>query len=381
MRIVIAPDSFKGSLSAPEAAQAMQCGVARIFPDAGVDLIPIADGGEGTVQAMVAATGGSLRQTLVRGPLGAPVRATWGMLGDATTAVIEMAAASGLPLLASDERNPLAACTWGTGELVRAALDAGVTSIILGIGGSATNDGGTGFARALGARFLDAHGNDLPPGGAALAGLASIDCTGLDARLASTTIRVACDVDNPLCGPRGASAVFGPQKGAGEDDVRVLDNALGVFAEVARATGQRDVALTPGAGAAGGLGAGLLFFTSAILMPGVNLVLDAVRFDERVREAFLVLTGEGRTDWQTAFGKAPVGVALAAKRYGKPVLCISGGLGKGADDVYAKGIDALASIAPGPISLEECIADGNALLANATERLCRAFRAGVDALS
>ena len=381
MRIVIAPDSFKGSLSAPEAAQAMQCGVARIFPDAGVDLIPIADGGEGTVQALVAATGGSLRQTLVRGPLGAPVRATWGMLGDATTAVIEMAAASGLPLLASDERNPLTACTWGTGELVRAALDAGVTSIILGIGGSATNDGGTGFARALGARFLDAHGNDLPPGGAALAGLASIDCTGLDARLASTTIRVACDVDNPLCGPRGASAVFGPQKGAGEDDVRVLDNALGVFAEVARATGQRDVALTPGAGAAGGLGAGLLFFTSAILMPGVNLVLDAVRFDERVREAFLVLTGEGRTDWQTAFGKAPVGVALAAKRYGKPVLCISGGLGKGADDVYAKGIDALASIAPGPISLEECIADGNTLLANATERLCRAFRAGFDALS
>ena len=379
MHIVIAPDSFKGSLSALEAASAMKEGALRVFPDALVDEVPIADGGEGTVQALVAATGGTVRETRVRGPLGKPVDALWGILGDGTTAVIEMAAASGLPLLSRKERDPLTACTYGTGELVRAALDAGATTIILGIGGSATNDGGTGFARALGVRFLDASGTELPPGGAALAHLAAIDTSGMDLRLSRITLNVACDVDNPLCGPRGASAVFGPQKGAGEDDVQLLDAALSVFAAVAaQATGKTDVAAAPGAGAAGGLGAGLLFFTGATLMPGVTLVLDAVRFADRVREAGLVLTGEGRTDFQTAFGKAPVGVAQAAKRFGKPVLCISGGLGKGAEDVYAHGIDALSSIAPGPISLEQCFEQGKALLADATERLCRAFKAGAS---
>lgn len=377
MRIVIAPDSYKGSLSATDVADAMKTGALRVYADADVDLVPIADGGEGTVDALVAATGGNVRHTTVKGPLGSPVNAAWGMLGDGETAVIEMAAASGLPLIGHNERDAMNACTYGTGQLVLAALEAGVKTIVLGIGGSATNDGGSGFARALGAKFLDASGRELRPGGAALADLASIDLTGLDNRLANVAFRVACDVDNPLCGKRGASAVFGPQKGARPDQVPVLDAALGVFAAVAgKATGKTNVAETPGAGAAGGLGAGLLFFCNAELLPGVTLVLESVGFDGRVKNADLVLTGEGRTDFQTAYGKAPVGVAQAAKKHGVPVVCLSGGLGPGAAEVYNHGIDAAFSIAPGPISLQECLDKGGDLLADATERVCRLFRAG-----
>ncbi|SBV98612.1 glycerate kinase II [uncultured delta proteobacterium] len=377
MHILIAPDSYKGSLSALDVAEAMETGAKRVFPGAAFDLVPIADGGEGTVDALVAATNGTFRETRVKGPKGDPVNAKWGLFGDGKTAVIEMASASGLPLLAPDDRDALNACTYGTGELVRAALDEGVTAIILGIGGSATNDGGTGFARALGAKFLDGSGNALPPGGAALANLASIDLSGLDPRLAKTDIRVACDVDNPLCGPRGASAVFGPQKGATPAQVKQLDAALGVFAAVAaKTTGKTQVAETAGAGAAGGLGAALLYFTGAALMPGVTLVLDAVNFDARVKKADLVFTGEGRTDFQTAYGKAPAGVAQAAKKYGIPVVCLSGGMGKGADDVLAQGIDAIFSIAPGPISLQECLENGKELLQNAAERICRLLKAG-----
>ncbi|MCC8194099.1 MAG: glycerate kinase [Deltaproteobacteria bacterium] len=376
MHILIAPDSYKGSLTALEVAEAMEAGAKRVFPEATFDLVPIADGGEGTVDALVAATNGELRETRVKGPMRKPVNAKWGILGDGKTAVIEMATASGLPLLAPDERDALNACTCGTGELVRAALDAGVATIILGIGGSATNDGGMGFARVLGAGFFDASGRELPPGGAALADLASIDLSGLDPRLADVEIRVACDVDNPLCGPRGAAAVFGPQKGASPAQVEQLDAALGVFAKVAaQATGKTAVAETPGAGAAGGLGAGLLYFTGATLMPGVSLVLEAVNFDERVRKADLVFTGEGRTDFQTAYGKAPAGVARAAKKYSLPVVCLSGGIGKGADDVLAQGIDAVFSIAPGPISLQECLDNGEPLLRDAAERVCRLARA------
>jgi glycerate kinase len=377
MHCVIAPDSYKGSLSALAVASAMEQGILRVFPAASVDKVPIADGGEGTVAALVAATDGKVFSTPVAGPLGDTVHAEWGVFGDGKTAVIEMAAASGLPLLLPDRRDVLNACTWGTGELVRAALDKGAERIIIGIGGSATNDGGMGFIRALGAKFLDASGADLPPGGAALAKLARIDLAGLDPRLAKVEILVACDVDNPLCGPRGASAVFGPQKGADPAKVAALDAALGHYARIAvAATGKTHVAETPGAGAAGGLGAGLLFFTGARLMPGVTLVLDATRFDARVQSADLVFTGEGCTDFQTVFGKAPVGVAGAAKKHGKPVICLSGGLGKGAEDVYSHGIDVLGSITPGPMSLEECMKNGAALLADATERVCRALRAG-----
>jgi glycerate kinase len=287
-----------------------------------------------------------------------------------------MAAASGLTLVPEGRRDPRLADTTGTGTLVEAALDAGFRRLILGIGGSATNDGGTGFARALGVRFLDAADRDLPRGGSALAQLARVDLAGLDPRLAEAEILVACDVDNPLCGPRGASAVYGPQKGATPEVVRELDAALGVFARVARRDTGREVAEAPGAGAAGGLGAGLLFFTPSRLRPGVGIVLEAVGFEARVRGADLVFTGEGRTDAQTAMGKAPVGVAAVAKRHGVPVVCLSGGLGEGADAVLGHGIDALASLPPGPMGLQACLAAGAPLLEGAAARACRLLRVG-----
>lgn len=379
MRVVVAPDSFKGSASALAVAQAMARGVRAVFPDAEVSQVPIADGGEGTVEALVVATGGTLREATVTGPLGEPVAARWGVLGDGATAVVEMAAASGLPLVPRERRDPRLTTTRGTGELMRAALDAGLRKLVVGIGGSATNDGGTGMARALGARFLGPDGAELPEGGAALARLDRIDLSGLDPRLAGAELLVACDVANPLTGPRGASAVYGPQKGATPEMVRELDAALGRFAERARAATGRDVAGLPGAGAAGGLGAGLLFFTPARLRPGVEIVLEATGFEQRVRDADLVLTGEGRTDFQTAMGKAPVGVAAVARRHGVPVICLSGGLGDGADEVLARGIDALASIVPGPMSLEECVARGPELIEAAAARVCRLVRVGMRA--
>jgi glycerate kinase len=376
MRVVVAPDSYKGSITALGVAEAIERGVKSVFPDAAVEKVPIADGGEGTVDALVVATKGRIEERTVRGPLGEPVRARWGILGDGETAVIEMAAASGLPLVPKERRDPRVTTTHGTGELVRAALDAGAAKIVVGIGGSATNDGGTGFARALGARFLDADGRDLPEGGAALARLARIDLAGLDPRLAAAQMVVACDVDNPLTGPRGASAVYGPQKGATPEMVKELDAALARYAEVASAATGRDVAREAGAGAAGGLGAGLLFFTPAQLRPGVEIVLETTGFDALVKEADLVITGEGRTDSQTAMGKAPVGVAAAAKRHGVPVVCLSGGLGEGAEEVLAKGIDALASIVPAPMSLDECLARGAELVEAAAARVCRLVRVG-----
>ena len=375
MHIVVAPDSYKGSVSAVEVALAMERGILTVFPSAKVRKIPIADGGEGTVEALVTATGGQYRSNEVAGPLGERIFAAWGVLGDGKTAVIEMATASGLPLVPADRRDPRKASSYGTGELIRAALDAGLRQIMIGIGGSATNDAGAGMARALGARFLAADGSQLADGGAALAALVGIDLSGLDSRLQETEITVACDVDNPLCGPRGASAVFGPQKGATPEIVAQLDAALGRFAEYAQQVTGRDVAGLPGAGAAGGLGAGLMFFTRAQLKPGIEIVLDTVNFSTVVKDADYVITGEGRTDFQTAFGKAPVGVAKVAKMSGVPVFCLSGGLGKGADDVLAQGIDAVMSICERPMSLEECMAAGSTLIESATVRLCRIIRA------
>ena len=377
MRVVVAPDSFKGSASALEVARAMERGVRAVFADAEVRKVPIADGGEGTVEALVTATGGRLQRRTVRGPLGEPVEAQWGVLGDGRTAVIEMAAASGLPLVPMGRRDPRVTSTFGTGELVRAALDAGLRKLVVGVGGSATNDGGAGLARALGVRFLDAAGAPLPEGGAALARLARVDLSGLDPRLAGVAVVVACDVDNPLTGPRGASAVYGPQKGATPEMVRELDAALAHYALLAREATGRDVAEVPGAGAAGGLGAGLLFFTPARLLPGVAIVLEATGFDALVRGADLVITGEGRTDFQTAMGKAPVGVAAAAKRHGVPVICLSGGLGDGADAVLAHGIDALHGAVPHPMALEEAMARGPELIEAATARACRLVRVGM----
>lgn len=374
MHIIVAPDSYKGSVSAVEVALAMERGILKVFPSARIRKIPIADGGEGTVKALVTATGGQYRSNEVAGPLGERVSAAWGVLGDGKTAVIEMATACGLPLVPAERRDPRKASSYGTGELIRAALDAGLRQIIIGIGGSATNDAGAGMARALGARFLAADGSQLGDGGAALAALAGIDLSGLDSRLQETEITVACDVDNPLCGPRGASVVFGPQKGATPAIVAELDAALARFAACAQQVTGRDVAGAPGAGAAGGLGAGLMFFTGARLRPGVEIVLDAVGFSAVVKDADYVITGEGRTDFQTAFGKAPVGVARVAKMSGVPVFCLSGALGEGADDVLAQGIDAVMSICERPMSLEECMAAGSTLIESATVRLCRVIR-------
>lgn len=377
MRFLVAPDSFKGSLTAAEAARAMARGLHAVFPEVGILECPVADGGEGTVEALLAATGGTSRCSRVHGPLGDPVEAVWGVLGDGRTAVIEAAAASGLGLVPEGRRNPRLASTFGTGELVKAALDAGLRKIILGLGGSATNDGGAGFARALGARFLDAEGRDLPEGGAALDRLVRVDPAGLDARLAETELLVASDVASPLCGPRGATAVFGPQKGLAPGGVQALDAALGNLARIASRDTGREVADLPGAGAAGGLGAGLLWFTRARIRPGVEVILEASAFEARLREVDLVFTGEGRTDAQTSLGKAPLGVAAAAQRQGIPVVCLSGALGEGAEILLDCGVTALASVPPGPIALEACLADAAALLEAAARRAARMIRVGI----
>ena len=376
MKVVIAPDKFKGSLPAPDAARAMARGVAAACPGATLDLVPMADGGEGTVEALVAATGGSFREASVSGPLGTPVVARFGMLGDGRTAVLEMATASGLVLVPSDRRDPLRATTRGTGELLRAAMDLGVTSIVLGIGGSATNDGGAGLAQALGARLLDEEGEELPPGGAALARLHRIDASGLDPRLARTSIRVACDVANPLCGPAGASAVYGPQKGANRETIAQLDAALAHYARIIARDLGRDVAGLPGAGAAGGLGAGLVAFAGGVLTPGIDLVIRAVGLRDRLRGADLCLTGEGALDASSAFGKTAVGVARLARGLGVPCLALAGMIGDGAEGVLSEGIDAYISIAPGPGPFDRAIAETVPRLERATGQLVRAFLAG-----
>jgi glycerate kinase len=376
MRILVAPDSFKGSLSALGAAQAMARGILSVFPDASVTRLPIADGGEGTVEALVAATGGELRSATVTGPMGAPVTAVWGILGDGLTAVIEMAAASGLPLVHPEVRDPRKATSFGTGELMRAALDLGLRRMILGLGGSASNDGGAGMAQALGARFLDRNGRPLPRGGGALARLERIDLGPLDPRLAQCAILAACDVDNPLCGPNGASAVFGPQKGASAPVVAQLDAALDHFSRLAAQATGREVANQPGAGAAGGLGAGLLYFTGARLRPGIEIVLEAVGFSDRMATTDLVVTGEGRTDAQTAMGKAPLGVARAAAPFGVPVVCLSGALAPGSEALLGQGLAALMAIVPGPMTLEACMNSAAELTEAAAARMCRLLRVG-----
>ena len=378
MRIIVAPDSYKGSISALGVAEAMERGIKKVFAQAEVLKLPIADGGEGTVEALVSATGGRFFRKEVTGPLGEPVAALWGVLGDGKTAVIEMASASGLPLVPPDKRNPCLTTTLGTGQLVREVLDQGLPRLILGIGGSATNDGGAGFASALGIRFLDADGKELPAGGQALSRLARIDTSGVDPRLDRRALTVACDVDNPLCAPRGASAIFGPQKGACPDTVAVLDNALRHYGEQACAITGRRIMDRAGAGAAGGLGAALLFFTRAELKPGIEMVLEAIDFDRLSAGVDLVITVEGRTDRQTAFGKAPVGVAKIAKRHGVPVVCLSGGLGEGYEAIFEQGIDAAAVCPAAPMTLEDCLAQGPALVETAAERLCRTLKAGMS---
>jgi glycerate kinase len=356
VHIVIAPDSFKESLSAKEGCEAVARGVLRACPEAQVDRVPMADGGEGTVDALVAATHGTQRTVTVTGPLGTPVEAVYGVLGDDSTAVIEMAAASGLEIVPPEQRDACITTTYGTGELICHALDAGATRLIIGIGGSATNDGGAGVAQALGYRLTDADNRELDYGGTALARLAHIDASNRHPRIGKCAIDVACDVTNPLCGPNGASAVYGPQKGATPDAVEELDTALEHYADIVEAKLNVTIRNLPGAGAAGGLGAGLVTFTGARLRSGVELVAEACGLADRVRGADLVITGEGRIDGQTAQGKTPVGVARVARAAGVPVIALAGMVVPGFETVYDEGIDAVFAIAPEPMPKNEALA-------------------------
>lgn len=373
MKIVIAPDSFKESLSADAVAAAIARGWLQVYADAEIVTKPMADGGEGTVAALLAATGGERRESPVRGPLGEAVNAHWGWLQD-DTAVIEMASASGLHLLTPAQRDARITSSFGTGELIRAALDAGARRIILGLGGSATNDGGSGLLRALGVRFLDAEGRELEEGGAALARLDRLDLEALDARLAQVQVEVAADVDNPLCGPRGASAVFGPQKGANPQQVQELDAALRRFGEVAaRALGE-DHAEYPGVGAAGGLGFAARAFLAARFRPGVEVVAELSGLAEAMQGADLVITGEGRLDAQSLHGKTPMGVARIAKAAEVPVVAIAGSLGDGYHKLYEVGIDAAFSLVPGPMPLEQAMGEAAVQLRARAADVARLWR-------
>ena len=382
--IVVAPDKFKGSLTAEEAAAAMERGVRRVWPRARVVKAPMADGGEGTLRALVRATGGRIFHRRVMGPLGGPVRAAFGVLGDGKTAVIEMAEASGYRLVPAARRNPLVTTTYGTGELIMAALRRGCRRFIVGIGGSATNDGGAGMAQALGARLLDARGRELPSGigGGALDRVAGFDFSGFQISNSRFEFLVASDVRNPLVGPRGASAVFGPQKGATPAMVKQLDANLRHWAKVIAGCGVRNAeckSLTtfPGGGAAGGLGAGLRTFLGARFRPGVEIVIEHARLAEKLRGADLVITGEGRLDRSTLDGKAPLGVARLARRLGVPVIAIGGSLAPEAEATFRRaGFAAALPLMTGPMSLEEAMRQAGALLEATTARAMALVRMG-----
>lgn len=369
---VLAPDSFKESMTAKKACDAMERGIRIVFPEAEVIHVPMADGGEGTVDALVDGSKGSRIEVTVSGPLPTEkVTTYYGLLYDKKTAVIEMAKANGIERLAKEKRNPLITSTYGTGEMIKAALDQGVEKIIIGIGGSVTNDGGAGMAQALGAHFLDDENKDLPLGGAALRALAKIDTTKLDPRLKDTEIIIASDVINPLTGPQGASVVFGPQKGATSLMVEELDQALAHYAEVI----ERDLGVKikeqPGAGAAGGLGAGLLVFTGAKMQSGIELVIELTQLEEKIAQADYVFTGEGGMDFQTKFGKAPYGVAKIAKKYNKPVFACAGSIGEQVEVLYDEGITAIFGILAKADSLEEALTSGETNLERTVENIVR----------
>ena len=375
MRIVVAPNAFKGSLSALAAAKAIGDGIRLADPDADLTLVPIADGGDGTVDALVAGADGQHRVLRVRGPLTDPVDADYGVIDGGKTAVIEMAKAAGLALLPQDKRDPRVTTTYGVGELLQHAYDGGARHFIVGIGGSATNDGGAGMAQALGYHLLDAQGHELPPGGLALQNLARIHVGGVHANWTDAQVDVACDVTNPLTGPSGASAVYGPQKGATPEVVAELDAALKHFAQIIRRDLGVDVEPLPGAGAAGGLGAGLVAFTGARLRPGAEMVMEALKLDDRIKGADLVITGEGRLDSQTArFGKGPAAVARHARKAGIPVVALAGSI---ADEAELRLLfDGLEATVVEPCTLEDAIAQAEPLLLRAANRVMRLLLAG-----
>ncbi|EIF8947116.1 glycerate kinase [Vibrio cholerae] len=371
MKVVIAPDSFKESLTAKQVCDAIQAGLARVWHDAKFVAIPIADGGEGTVQSLVDATQGRLVEVKVMGPQGKRVEAFYGMLGDNQTAVIEMAAASGLHHVPLVQRDPKLTTSFGTGELIRHALDQGVTKLIIGLGGSATNDGGVGMLAALGARFTNADGDPIQLTGGGLRELTHIDLQDFDPRLQNSDILVACDVNNPLCGDKGASAVFGPQKGATPEDVQLLDGTLRQFGLLTEKVTGKMVLESAGAGAAGGMGAALLAYAQARLRPGIEIVLETVQLAHQVSDADLVITGEGRIDSQTVHGKTPMGVAKVAKRFDVPVLALCGCTGDNYQAVYQCGIDAVFAAVPRAMLLEDALKESDFNLADLAENVAR----------
>lgn len=377
MKIVIAPDSYKESLSASAVAQAIEKGFREIFPDAHYVSVPVADGGEGTVEAMIAATQGSERRAWVTGPLGDKVNACWGISGDGKTAFIEMAAASGLALVPPKKRNPLVTTSRGTGELILQALENGATNIIIGIGGSATNDGGAGMVQALGARLLDANGVEIGFGGGSLRQLDAVDISNLDPRLKQCTLRVACDVTNPLTGENGASRIFGPQKGASEEMVAELDLNLSHYADVIHQSLHIDVKTVPGAGAAGGMGAALMAFLGAELKSGIEIVTTALNLEQHIQDCTLVVTGEGRIDSQSIHGKVPIGVANLAKKHHKPVIGIAGSLTPDVGVVHQYGIDAVFSVLTRIVTLEEAFRGAEENIYRASRNIAAAVAIGM----
>ncbi len=371
MKIVIAPDSYKGSLSAFEVAKSIQKGILNVDKTIETVIVPMADGGEGTVQSLIDASGGEIIELTVHDPLFREIKSFYGIMGDGVTAVISMAAASGLPLLTPEERNPLKTTTYGTGELIKDALNRGCRKFIIGLGGSATNDGGCGMAQALGVKFTDENANEVGFGGGELQKISAIDITGIDNRIKTVEFLAACDVDNPLCGEKGASAVYGPQKGASENDVKTLDDGLMHFAQIIKQQLNLDIKNVPGTGAAGGLGAGVMIFLNAQLKRGIDIVTQTTNLADKIIGADLVITGEGRIDFQTGFGKTPFGVAQVAKKQNIPVIVLAGSLGEGYQTLYEKGFDGIFSIIDKPMSLQQAIDNAAGLLENAAENVMR----------
>jgi len=371
MNILIAPDSFKDCLSSKKVAQNIEKGIRRIIPEANIKILPVADGGEGTVEALVDATGGKIVKVNVHDPLMRKIESFFGILGDKKTAVIEMAAASGIELLKENERNPWITTTYGTGELIRHALDKGCEKFVIGVGGSATNDAGVGMAQALGAKFLNSQGKQIGYGGGTLNEISEIDLTNLDNRIKRSQILVACDVDNPLYGPEGAAFVYSPQKGADKQMVIKLDENLRHFANVIKEVLNINVRNIKGSGAAGGLGAGLMVFLKAKLRPGFEIIKEIVKLEKEIDKADIVITGEGRIDYQTQFGKMPYGIAQLANKFNKPLIAIAGSLGERVEELYAKGFDYIIPVIDKPMDMEYAMKNADVLIQNAAERTFR----------
>ena len=353
MKIVVAPDSFKGSLTAIEVSDAIEKGIREVFPEAEIIKIPMADGGDGTVQCLVNATGGKILEEKVIGPLGNEVWAFYGILGDRKTAIVEMAAASGLTLVPENKRDPLITTTYGTGQLIKAALNQGCRKMIIGIGGSATNDGGAGMVQALGTKLLDKDGEEIGFGGGELKKIVKIDISCMDKRLSDIKVLVASDVNNPLCGPQGASRIYGPQKGATPEIIEELDESLAYFAELIKRDLHKDIKDIPGAGAAGGLGASLIAFLNAEFRPGIEIMIEAVKLEQAIKDADLVITGEGKIDSQTIYGKAPIGVAKIAKKHNIPVVAVAAIIEEDSRIFQSYGIDTLIKVSEPPMRLSE----------------------------